>query len=276
MTDDRTGPDLERALRDSLQRSAPTADPRLAERLLARTAATPQRRHWSPFSALGPALAAAAVVVLAVAAGLALRGAPPNIGADGSPGATPSPIVAPSASPSPTAETTPTTSTSRSASPTASGFPEAQRCTNEELGFEVAYPSDWHTNEEIAVEFADPIPACAYFDEAPFELAPNAGLPPSVGIAFGREPEPGAEASGAEVLRRDRATVDGQPATVTEVEFAEADVFIEAGQRDYWYEVQLPDGSVLLARTSSGGDDDYEAHKVVLDRMMQSLTLLQP
>jgi hypothetical protein len=53
-------------------------------------------------------------------------------------------------------------------------------------------------------------------------------------------------------------------------------VFIEAGQRDYWYEVQLPDGSVLLARTSSGGDDDYEAHKVVLDRMMQSLTLLQP
>jgi hypothetical protein len=276
MTDDRTGPDFERALQNALHRSAPTADPRLAERLLARTAGTPQRRRWSPFSGLGPALVAAAVIVLAVAAGLALRGAPPNIGADGSPGATPTPVVSPSASPSPTADATPTTSTSPSASPTRSGFPHARQCTNEDLGFEVAYPSAWHTNEEIAVEFADPIPACTYFDETPMEIAPNAGLPPSVGIAFGREPEPPQEPSGAEVLHRDQATVDGQPATVMEVEFAEADVFIEAGQRDYWYEVQLPDGSVLLARTSSSGDDDYEAHKVVLDQMMQSLTLLQP
>lgn len=276
MTDDRIGPDFERALHDSLHRSAPTADARLAERLLARTAATPQRRRWAPFSALGSALVAAAVVVLAVAAGLALRDVPANIGADESPGATPTPVVSPSASPSPTAEATPTASALPSASPTPSGFPDAQVCTNEELGFEVAYPSDWHTNEEIAVEFADPIPACTYFDEAPLEIAPNVGLPPSVGITFGRVPEPQQGPSGAEVLQRDEATVDGQSATVTEVEFAEADVFIEAGQRDYWYEVQLPDGSVLMARTSSRGDDDYEAHKAVLDRMMESLTLLQP
>lgn len=276
MTDDRIGPDFEKALHDSLHRSAPTADARMAERLLARTAAAPQRHRWSLFSAMGSALAAAAVVVLAVVAGLALRDAAPNIGADESPGATPTPVVSPSASPSPSAEATPSVSVVPSASPSPSGFPDAQRCTNEELGFEVAYPSDWHTNEEVAVEFADPIPACTYFDEAAFEIPPNTSLPPAIGIAFGREPEPGSEPSGAEVLQRDQATVDGQPATVTEVEFAEADVFIEAGQRDYWYEIQLPDGSVLLARTSSSGDDDYEAHKAVLDRMMESLTLLQP
>jgi hypothetical protein len=276
MTDDRIAPDLERALHDSLHRSAPIADARLAERLLARTAATRQRRHWSPFSALGPALAAAAVVVLAVAAGLALRDVPANIGADGSPGATPTPIVSPSASPSPTAEATPSASVLPSASPTPSGFPDARRCTNDELGFEVAYPSEWHTNEEIAVEFADPIPACTYFDEAAFEIQPNAGLPPSVGIAIGREPEAQPEPSGSDVLQRDQAMVDGQPATVSEIEFAEADAFIEAGQRDYWYEVALPDGSILVARTSSRGGDDYEAHKAVLDRMMESLTLLLP
>ena len=276
MSDDRIGPDFERALHDSLHRSAPTADPHLAERLLARTAATPQRRRWALFSALGPALAAAAVVVLAVVAGLALRDIPANIGAEESPGATPKPVVSPSASPSPRAETTPSVPVTPSGSPTPSAFPDAQRCTNEELGFEAAYPSGWHTNDEIAVEFADPIPGCTYFDEAAFEIAPNTSLPPAIGIAFGREPQPGSEPSGAAVLQRDRATVDGQPATVTEVEFAEADVFIEAGQRDYWYEIQLPDGSVLVARTSSRGGDDYEAHKAVLDRIMESLTLLQP
>ena len=276
MTDDRIAPDLERALHDSLHRSAPTADARLAERLLARTVAARQRRRWSLFSTLGPALGAAAVVVLAVAAGLAMRGIPPNPGADSLPGETATPMVSPSASPSFTTETTPSVSVTPSTSSKPTGFADAQRCTNADLGIEVEYPSEWHTNEEIAVAFADPIPACTYFDEAAFEIQPNAGLPLSVGIAFGREPEPQPELSGADVLQRHQATVDGQPATVSEIEFAEADAFIEAGQRDYWYEVELPDGSILVARTSSRGDDHYEAHKDVLDQMMESLSLLVP
>ncbi len=178
-------------------------------------------------------------------------------------GGSSSPITSPTtASPTPD-EVTP--SPSASASQPSGG----QRCTNDRFGFTVAYPADWYTNAEIDQEFAEPTPACTYFGEQPMEIAPNAGVPPTVVVTFGRwtEVPPSGENWEAEVA--------GMPAFVIEEEqMSDAGApFSARGDRSYAYRVELPDGTVIVAGTSSTADGDYAEHRDVLDAMMATLEL---
>jgi hypothetical protein len=275
MTNELNDLEFEARLRRSLERAAPQADPRLAERLLSRTAAESQRRGWSFFAGLGPALATAAVIIVAVIAGLALSGLPRNVGTDPTPSATPSvvptPSASPSATPAPTPTPTPTEGATSAATPSAS--PDALRCTNEQMGFEVAYPADWHTNDEVEQEFADPVPACTYFGEVPMDIAPNAGLPSTVAIMFDVATQPSPDPAPAELISREETTVADRPATLSEWRFTEDGVFYEAGDRVAIYQVELADGSTLVASTNQQADGDYEEHRRVLEGMMESLAL---
>jgi hypothetical protein len=258
--------DLERRLPSALQAAAPRPASDLADRLLARTAATPQRRGFLGLS-LMPALAATAVLIAAVAVGIgvgALLPDEPTIGdASGSPSqaprtveATPLPSV-PSPSPSP------------SSAPTVS-------CSNDELGFLVRYPAEWWANERVATDpELDPIEACRYFAEEPIELQQNAGLPSALAILAGLDATPpGAPQQPFRVVDEREVEVAERPATVREIEWTEDTGFQRVGDRSYAYRIDLPSGETLLFGTlDQRPSAQYEARKAVLDAMMETLEL---
>ena len=259
--------ELDRRIAATLRAAAPEPDPALADRILRLTAVAPQRRPWFRLG-FAPPLAGAAVVILAVAAGLALgrllgpegpQVGPPASSVDPSPSGAPPASVVPSAVPTPTD------------SPSSAG---TLRCDNPELGYSVEYPAEWYANEavEAGEPPSDPIAACQYFSEVPVELTPNAGVPLSVAIQFDREPE--ATPPGGDVISSRDVTVAGRPAMVREVAAVGDGPFLAEGDRIYEYLVELEEGDVLFASTDSTRFGDYESHRDVLDAMMETLELL--
>jgi len=173
----------------------------------------------------------------------------------------------PSASPS----TTPTTAPPPTLPATPEPSAESPKCENATLGYSVSTPPGWFGNEAVTPDDPelDPIPACQYFAEQPFEVSPNAGLPPTVAISFSRQADAPPPSDGAIMLSTEEVTVAGRPATVRETEGTMEDAF----DRAYEYLVSLPDGDVLWVSTTTDADGDYTEHKRVLDLMMESLDL---
>lgn len=277
MTDERIPTDLERRLSSSLHAAAPHPAPDLADRLLRRTAAAPQRRRWSGI-VLASVLAGAAAVVLAVVIGLQLGGLlPRGVDVGGDPSASAS-------APSPSASAAPESDAATvRPSPSDDGFPNGLTCSNEELGFGVAYPAGWWANEAVVPEdpALTPIAACRYFAEEPVDLQPNAGLPRGIAIIVdAAQGPPGEEPASVEVVDRRETEVDGRPAIVQELRWTEDTAFQRAGDRRYAYRISLPDGEAIEFSTDtsiSGADaDTYAAHRDVLDRMMETLDLPDP
>ncbi|MGH2384935.1 MAG: hypothetical protein ACRDGB_07805 [Candidatus Limnocylindria bacterium] len=216
--------------------------------------------------------AAAVVIVLAVVVGLQLGGLMPRTGEQpiGSSTPTGTPIATEPASPSPEGSPSPTSTPA----PSADVFPGGSTCTNEAFDFAVSYPADWFANEAVVPddETLDPVAACRYFSDEPMEIAPNAGLPPTVAITFSLQAEE-LPPSGT-VITSEQVTVAERPATVTESEGTGEGPFFAEGDFSYGYQVTLPDGQILVAATYYANEGDYEAHKQVLDRMMETLVLL--
>lgn len=270
---DELGRDLEARLVRSLHAAAPVPPPGLAERLLATTAMERQRGRWMRLPIM-PALAAAAVIVLAIVIGLGAGSLLPDGRGIGGPA--PSESLAPSP---PSASPTPSASAQRSAVPSTTAS-EGSECTNDELRYTVRYPVDWWANERVepAFESGDAIPACQYFAEEPVELSANADVPATVAVGFRHESQVTPPSSGATTLSIEEVTVAGRPAIVREDEEGDSGApFSYPGQRRYTYFVELPDGSYLVAATSSredGAPGEYERHTDVLDQMMESLELL--
>ncbi len=269
--------DLETRLAAWLHAAAPAPTPGLADRLLRRTGATHQRRAWSVWAVLAPALGAAAAVIVAVVLGLQLLGVPPGpppVGSQptiGTP-ATPTAVSSPSTSPtdvssqsvSPTDVSSPSTPAAASTEPALS-----QSCPNATDGYTVDYPADWFANDEIQPRGQlDGVPACRYFAPRPFEALPNAGVPPTVAIGSQLVPEPPL-VIGTLLSSRTR-TVDGRAATAREYETGEG-AFMLPGTLVYEYLIALDGGGFLLAGTDSTRDGDYAEHKRVLDLMLQTL-----
>lgn len=275
---DELGRDLEARLVRSLHAAAPVPPPGLAERLLATSAVVRQRGGWMSLPIM-PALAAAAVIILAIVIGLQAGNLLPDGRGIGGPAPSTTAAPTPSASPVPSASAQPSAVPSATPSPSVA-LPEENECTNDELRFTVRYPADWWTNDRIEPTFesGDPIPACTYFAEEAVELSPNADVPATVAIGFRHESQVTPPSSGAITLSTEEVTVAERPAIVREdEEGASGAPFSYPGQRRYTYFVELPDGSYLVAGTSSRQDADpgeYERHTDVLDRMMQSLELL--
>jgi hypothetical protein len=266
MTNQVDSGEFERGLADALHAAAPVAPAGLADRLLDRTAAVEQRRGWSAPRNFVSSLAIAAVVTLAVVVGLQVGGLLPSVGGPpiGTEGPSASASAVPSAAPTPMPSPTPEPSA------------ESPKCENATLGYSVSTPPGWFGNEAVTPDDPelDPIPACQYFGEQPFEVSPNAGLPPTVAISFSRQADAPPPSDGAIVLSTDEATVAGRPATVRETEGTVENPLFGAGDRAYEYLVSLPDRDVLLVSTTTVADGDYEEHKRVLDLMMESLDLI--
>lgn len=271
MSDESNVRELEARLARSLSAAAPQPAPDFADRVLRQTAAARQRRGWT----LGffPMLAAAAVLTLAIIAGLGIANLLPResiIGDD----ATPSPTAA-EATPSPTEDPSPISTQSPDASAEATA--DWPRCENADLGFSVAYPPDWWVQEEARPDPAlDPLPGCTYFAPQPVDVPQNAGLPPSIAIVFGLTEEPlGPVEPPYVILSSETTTVDGMPAVREESEATEeAGPFAQPGDRSYGYRIELPGGEELgVGVNSSVGD--YEEEKRILDLMMQTLQVLE-
>lgn len=271
-----TPDDLERRLAASLHRAAPHPAPDLADRLLRRTAVIEQHRGILGLGFV-PALAAAAVVAVAVVIGLTIGSLLPrsqNVGPEPS---VPVPSSsAPAASPSATPVATPSDAAMPPPSPGPLG--DALECTNTDLGFSVRYPGDWWANEAQPVDEPglDDIPACFAFAEEPVEIRPASELPAEVAIVISGADQILPPSTGATVVDEHETTIAGRPATVREDEEGEAGApFSFPGQRRYSYFIELPDGTYLVAGTSSREADDpaYETHKAILDAMMESLEL---
>ena len=215
------------------------------------TGETPQRRSWISGFAV-PALTVASVVVVAVVIGLQLGSLTREpIGSAGI-GPSGSGMASPSASAPP---------------PLPSGMTP---CANPTDGYTVGYLSDWHANPAIAAPAGlDPVAPCRFFAEEPFEVRPNAGVPGTVAITFQVVPDvrpPSGSLVGAEL----QTTVGGRSATMREIEVGDG-AFMPAGSLVYEYFVALDDGTFLLVSTDSARDGDYAEHKLVLDRMMETL-----
>jgi hypothetical protein len=160
--------------------------------------------------------------------------------------------------------------TAATTAPAETGAAEAtaQRCTNDEDGFSVAFPASWHTNAgEVAA-------ACSFFHPDEFEV-PERTETLGVAILISREPVAfeavAGEQPGRRDVTRDELTVAGRPAVRLEY-VATADGLLPEGTPVYEVLVDL-DGSTLIAATQGLDDLDFEANKDVLDLMVESLRI---
>jgi hypothetical protein len=151
---------------------------------------------------------------------------------------------------------------------TAAARPPAERCTNEEDGFSVAFPASWHTNT------GDVVAACSFFHPDEFQV-PERTETLGVAILISREPVAFAAVAAEQPTRRDvtqeELTVADRPAVRLEY-VATREGLLPEGTPVYEVLVDL-DGSTLIASTQGLDDLDFDANKAVLDQMVESLRL---
>lgn len=153
-------------------------------------------------------------------------------------------------------------------SPETTAGRESERCTNDQGGYSVRYPADWHVNSgEVTA-------ACSLFDPEPFDV-PEAQDVTGIAIQISREPVAFDRAAGKDLGMRSVETeevrVDGRKAIRRTYE-STGQALLPEGVRGYQYVVDL-EGEALIAGTLDVGDLDFERNRRVLDRMMESLRL---
>ncbi len=146
---------------------------------------------------------------------------------------------------------------------------DTARCTNDQAGYSIEYPADWHTN-------ADEPPTCTYFDPEPIELPERprdvAGL---AAISIRREPVAFSRVTGQDrgtrVIERAELEIARRPAVRRLIE-ATGQALLPEGRRSYQYLVNL-DGQTLIATADGRDDRDFDANRELLDEMMRTLEL---
>lgn len=161
----------------------------------------------------------------------------------------------------------PTVSPSDSLRPTTTARPDAdtELCTNPEVGYAVAYPAEWHTNDGAVAA------ACSYFDPEPIRL--EQGTEPDTAISLYRTRQSYQQvlASFDQVLSRDGALIDGREA-VAVTDRADGEGALPEATASYTWVVDLG-RSALLGVTRQGPGRDYTRNTEVLDLIMGSLDL---
>lgn len=152
----------------------------------------------------------------------------------------------------------------------APGSPTGTECTNEETGYSVQYPGDWHTNP------GDVVATCSYFDPEPISV--TEGTEPDVAIVL-REAEVSYETASSsdafgDVRSRDSGMVDGREA-VAVVDEATGEGLYEAGTLGYTWVLNATDGS-LIASTHDTLERDFSRNRKVLDQIVSSLDFTAP
>ncbi len=147
---------------------------------------------------------------------------------------------------------------------------ETTPCANEEDGFVVHYPADWHTNSgEVATE-------CSYFNPEPFEV-PEATEFFGAAIDIRREPADleaiAGEDPATRVVESEEVQVAGRPAVRRETE-ATGRALLPEGTRTYQYLVDV-DGETLVLATHDLDDHHFAQAREVLDDMAATLELIR-
>jgi hypothetical protein len=146
---------------------------------------------------------------------------------------------------------------------------ETASCTNEDAGYTVQYPADWHPNE------GDVAQPCSFFDPEPFEV-PEATEFFGAAISVRREPIAAEDLVEGpdptrEVLEREETEIAGQRAFRIESE-STGDGLLEAGVR-YYQVIVVVDGESLIVETYDLDEHDYEQNREVVDELAESLQL---
>jgi hypothetical protein len=199
--------------------------------------------------------------VLLTAAALLLAGC----GADDEPEAPPEP---PAAEPEPPEEPPEPEPPDEPAEPPDEPA-ETATCTNEEAGYSIEYPADWHVNE------GDDAEPCSFFDPEPIDVpeateffgaAVLVSLEPVAAEEIVEGPDPTRE-----VLEREETEIAGQRAFRMESE-STGDGLLDAGIR-YYQVVVVVDGESLIVSTYDLEEHDYDRNREVVDEMAESLEL---
>lgn len=137
--------------------------------------------------------------------------------------------------------------------------PLTASCSNPEFGYTVNFPNNWFYNLHVEGGATSDIPECSYFSSEDFELTP--GSEPSgvsIGISPGDEFDPS---------QGEQVTVGGRDAVRYE-----AQVTTPGFEGLYYtYQIDMGDGTTLVAQTSDRWVGPYEENKDILDTMMESL-----
>ncbi|MDX1621061.1 MAG: hypothetical protein R3320_08730 [Nitriliruptorales bacterium] len=144
-----------------------------------------------------------------------------------------------------------------------------EECSEDELGYRIAYPDGWQTNT------GEVLPTCRLFDPESVEVEAGTEIPFDIAVAIRPSDRPlqaftsGDE--GAEILRSENATVAGHEAVTMEKRGTGA-ALVPAGQRFYQYAVDL--GSRTLVATAHEVGRDRNDTIELLDQMMATLELI--
>lgn len=141
-------------------------------------------------------------------------------------------------------------------------------CESPEAGYRVDHPTVWSTNA------GDVLPPCSLFDPEPFEVPEGTEIPAGLAIAITVEPPAagGGSGSGERVLSEREDSVDGYPATRLEAESTGEGLFPAGMRSTRW--IVAAHGERIVARTHDRGTLAYEEKQTVLDRMMETLVVL--
>lgn len=161
-----------------------------------------------------------------------------------------------------------------SSDPTVTSTPVATstlgaECEDPEVGYRLAYPSEWRTHD------GEVVPSCRLFDPQPIEVEPQTELPFDIAVALRTTDVAldtlATEDEAAEVLTSRSTTVDGHEAVAVEVR-STGEAMLPDGVHSYRYAVDLGDQR-LVAITHDVGEPAYEGTRQVLDQMMDTIDL---
>ena len=143
-----------------------------------------------------------------------------------------------------------------------------QSCTNDEEGYTVSYPADWHTNDGSVVT------TCRLFDAEPVEVEPatEADEPVLLDVEPVEFDQAAQGGQGEEVLSRRATTVAGREAVRLETEAGQDAPLRDPGDRDVRWVVRLAPRRTFIATARAANTVAYDEAVEVVDAMMQSVS----
>jgi hypothetical protein len=146
---------------------------------------------------------------------------------------------------------------------------EWEECENREMGYTVAYPAGWHTNEPGEMG------PCRLFHPEPFTVPHRAAIPLDIAVLVLVEEVPVEDTLevpiGKQLLDEEETTVAGRTAWQFLLH-STGEGFLPEDVTAYRYHIGA-DGSTIIVAAHSEGDVDFEYKREVLDRMMERLRI---
>jgi hypothetical protein len=138
------------------------------------------------------------------------------------------------------------------------------RCRNDDLGYSIAHPPDWHEEH------------CAFFDPEPFEVPENSdfyGVAMEVQVAqdsFRNIVRGLTDPRFARVVSRQDLSVNGRPGVLVETE-ATGEGLFERGYRIYAYVLDLDGRPPVIVQATRGPGEAWGGRKEIADLAVTSL-----